>query len=97
MSGLLIQPREPIEIPHELMLFLKTFSEFAQTARMGLHCAICKQDIVGGSHFAGDVKLTMQCGCRKFVGIDQVALVQKRNAERQTEALKHGTADLSVQ
>lgn len=97
MSSLLIQAREPIELPNELMLWLRTFAEFASEARMGLHCSICKQDLVGGAAFYGDLKLTMKCGCRDFVGVDPVMLLKKRESEALAEKLKSGAADLPVQ
>ena len=95
-SPFLIQPRVHVDVPDELMLWLRNFSEFAEQAHMGLHCTVCRQDIVCEKVFYGTVKLTMKCGCREFVGIDPVALAQKRQAEKLTQELKDGTADLSL-
>ena len=97
MSGLLINLKVDVEIPDGLMVWLHAFSEFASEAHMGLHCSVCKQDIVSHKHFAGDVKLTMQCGCRSFTGINPAALLERRKAEKLAESLKDGTAGLSLQ
>lgn len=96
MSNLLINTRVDVEVPDGLMVWLEAFSEFASQAKMGLHCSVCKQDIVSHKHFAGDVKLTMQCGCRNFAGINPKALLERRKAEKMAEDLKNGTAGLPV-
>lgn len=96
MSNLLIQPRVDVEIPDPLMRRLIEFSEMSAVAKIGLQCLVCKQAVVGGNHGLYDEHLTMSCACRQFTGVNPIALLKKREVERQTAALKDGSADLPL-
>jgi hypothetical protein len=96
MSNLLINTRVDVEVPDQLMIWLVQFSDFAATAKMGLTCTLCQGAIVSKGHGLHDEHLTMSCGCREFKGVNPLRLLEKRKLEKQTEALKDGTADLPV-
>lgn len=92
----ILQPAVDVEVPTPLMAWLVQFAEFAGEAKMGLQCTLCKTAIVGGGHGLHDATLTMRCACRTFTGVNPNVLIQKRKLEQQTQALKDGSADLSV-
>lgn len=95
-SPLIIQPRVDVDVPDTLMAWLVQFAEFAGEAKMGLTCTVCRAPIQSAGHGLHEPVLTMACACRTFKGINPHVLARRRELERQTAALKDGTADLSV-
>lgn len=60
-------PRTTQELPPEYLRMLHVLADTSAQIRLGLHCADCKQDVVG-QNSERDGRWTMACGCRTFVG-----------------------------
>ena len=59
--------RDRVELRPGLVEWLAQFAEFAAHFKLGLHCAICKADLVGKNALTDRV-FTVTCGCREFIG-----------------------------
>jgi hypothetical protein len=56
-----------IELRPKLMEYMVQFSMFAQSQRIGWHCADCGADIVG-KNSPTDSAFAVACNCREWVG-----------------------------
>lgn len=65
-TGARMKRREVVEMPWGVM---QRFIDFSQAVALryglGIHCAACKQDLVGNNS-EHDPVLKMTCGCREF-------------------------------
>ncbi len=59
--------RDKVELSKGLMEWFAQFELFAQHFRLGLHCSLCKADLVG-KNADTDRIFTVACQCREFVG-----------------------------
>jgi hypothetical protein len=66
-GGMINTDRVEVRLPPEYLQMLAAFAETSGEIELGLHCAICKQDLVGKNARA-DRKWIMECACRTFVG-----------------------------
>lgn len=66
-GGILSRERERVVLPPEFLKMLAVLGDTGAQIDLGLHCARCKQDLVGrnGTH---DAEWTLDCECRRFVG-----------------------------
>lgn len=68
-GGMLSTERKEQHLPPEYLRMLAVLAETSGDIRIGLHCADCKQDIVGKNARA-DNKWIMECACRTFIGVN---------------------------
>ena len=61
---------ERVELRPGLMEWLVQFSAFAESQRIGIHCAKCKADIIGKNGIS-DHRFTAACNCREWVGLNR--------------------------
>jgi hypothetical protein len=61
------KPLDRVELRPGLAEWFYQFNDFAQHFKLGLHCSICKADIVG-KNAPTDRVFTGACACREFVG-----------------------------
>lgn len=66
-AGVVNTERQRVELPKPYIKALGDFADDSGLLNLGLHCSICKQDLRGANGL-GDARLTMECGCRVFVG-----------------------------
>lgn len=59
--------REEVTLPPEYLKMLAVLGNTSGDIGLGLHCAKCKQDVVG-KNGTGDKRWMMECACRTFVG-----------------------------
>ena len=57
---------ERVELRPGVGEWLRQMADVGQALRLGLHCAICKADLIG-KNSDHDKVFTVTCGCREFV------------------------------
>lgn len=72
MSDLLIPTgRRTVDLPMEYMQMLAVLAETSSEVHIGLHCSLCKENIVG-KNATSDKRWVMECACRTFVGVNPI-------------------------
>lgn len=66
-GGMMSTERTAQALPAEFLKMLAVLGETAGDINIGLHCSLCKQDLVGKNARA-DNQWTMECACRTFKG-----------------------------
>lgn len=61
---------ERVELRPALMEWFAQFSDFAEHFQLGLHCSVCKKDLVARNGDT-DRRFSATCGCREFVGLNR--------------------------
>jgi len=59
--------RERIELRPRLLEWFVQFNDFAAHFKVGLHCALCKKDLVA-KNGPSDRVFVAACDCREFIG-----------------------------
>lgn len=58
---------ERFELRAGVIEWLRQFSDVAATLKLGIHCSLCGNDVVGRNSDASKV-FAVTCGCRELVG-----------------------------
>lgn len=54
-------------VPPEYLKMLAVLADTSAQIKLGLHCSLCGQDLIGKNSFS-DRRWTMECACRTFIG-----------------------------
>lgn len=72
MNELLIPTgRREVKLPMEYMQMLAVLAETSGEIHVGLHCSLCKENIVG-KNATSDKQWIMECACRTYIGANPI-------------------------
>lgn len=58
-----------VEIPQAHMAAFREFAEFAAHYRLGIHCSVCGNDLIG-RNADQDSRHSVACTCREFIAVN---------------------------
>ena len=64
------QQPERIELRPGVLEWLRQFADVAAALKLGIHCSLCKADLVGRNRDS-DKTFSVTCGCRELIGTNR--------------------------